>query len=301
MRAALKRLGWAVGVAAGASLCFALHRRRGSPTQFGSLHLLPPPSGAAPARPRPNLEPLLEFPRNANIVSRHSTSPELALEAKNRPEDNGFPPVCFDMMDSQLPRPPGLLRSRMVYWILTLSLLAIALTCAYYSVASGRRPVSPGGSDFDSMRVAMPQQVPREDQRPWVGLLLTMPDPLTSMGGGFAVRLHNSGTSPAFEVRIHDIIHIEESSEKPAFPVIDDAPALAEGTLLPGAEVGTHVAFRTSPATIAALRDGGARVVNYLLVTYEDSSHQPHRTQQCFSWSPGRQSPTPCDTDNRAE
>jgi len=189
----------------------------------------------------------------------------------------------------------------MAYWILALALMAIALAGAYRSVASGKRTAAPSVGIVEAMRTAMPPQTLRDEQRPWVGLLLTMPDPLTSMGGGFAVRLHNSGTSPAFEVRIHDIIHIEESSEKSAFPVIDDAPALAEGTLLPGAEVGTHVAFRTSPATIAALRDGGARVVNYLLVTYEDSSHQPHRTQQCFSWSPGRQSPTPCDTDNRAE
>ena len=69
-------------------------------------------------------------------------------------------------------------------------------------------------------------------------------------------RLHNSGESPAFEVRIRDIIRIEDSSVQPEILSIDTAPALAVGIMMPGAEFSTHVAFRTSPSTIAAPREG---------------------------------------------
>ena len=237
MRSALKGLGWAAGVAAAASLCFAVHRRRRSSTKSGSVQLLPPPAGVFPARSKPNLGPLVESTWNANITVRHPETARLALAATILPNDSASAPACFNTLDRQISRSPGMRNTRMAWWILAISLLAVAVAGPHRGLASGARRVAPVSSDSNSTSSAMAQQARRDDQRPWVDLLLTMPEPLTSMGGGFAIRLHNSGTSPAYEVRIHDIIRIEDSSEKPAFPLTEDSPAVAEGTLLPGAEL----------------------------------------------------------------
>ncbi len=122
-----------------------------------------------------------------------------------------------------------------------------------------------------------------------------------STGGGFAIKLRNSGERPAFGVRVRDLIRIEDKLEKPEFPSIDRAPALMEGTLLPGGELSVPVRFHTSPATITALQEGRVRVVNYLLVTYEDQFHRPHATQQCFFWLAGMQSPVACESRDLAD
>ena len=301
MRSALRGIGWAAGVAAATSLCFLIHRCRRSPTKSGTVQLLPPVAGAVPARPKPNVGPLVELTRSAKIITRYPNSPRLALAAAMLPNDDASAPARFDTLDRQVSRSPGRRRRRMAWGILAISVLAIAMAGPHSGLASGRRHVAPVGSDSDSGSAAGRQQALREDQLPRVGLSLTVPEPLTSTGGGFAIQLHNSGASPALEVHIRDVIHIEDSSDKPEFPLLDNAPAVAAGTLLPGDEIGTHVAFRTSPDTIGALQQGKARVVNYILVKYEDSSHRSHKTQQCFSWSPGAQAPAPCDTANRAE
>lgn len=265
------------------------------------MQLLPPAAGAFPPKPKPSVGPLVKLTRSGNVPACHPAQPSLALAARILPNETASPHGYLDTEARKISRSPGMRRRRMAWGILAISVLAVAMAGSHSGLASGRRHVAPVASDSDSRSAAGCQQALREDQLPRVGLSLTVPEPLTSTGGGFAIQLHNWGASPALRVRIRGVIHVEDSSDKPEFPLLDSAPAVAEETLLPGAEIRTHVAFRTSPDTIAALREGRAHVVNYILVNYEDSSHQPQTTQQCFYWSPGMQSPTSCDAYNRAQ
>lgn len=155
------------------------------------------------------------------------------------------------------------------------------------------------GSGLDS--ATMTGTVPPNDYRPAVGLLQAVPQPLISNGGGFTIKLYNSGKSPAFDVRIQDIIQIAELNHDPDIPPLETAPVLALGTILPNADFSTQVRFRTSPPTVAALRDGKARAINYLQVTFEDQSHHSHTARECFYWHSGLQAPAPCYSDRRID
>ena len=301
MRTALKRWGWAVGVAAAASLCVALRRRRVLTTNPGPAQrsLLTHADVSAGREPSP--EPLPVRPLGANVGRRPSVSSTLAIAAASPAEDKPSPPAAITTTDIPPPLAPAMPRRRAATWIAALSLLAFALSCVYFGVALRKRSPSPAARAIGLTRAAEARAALRDEQRPLVSLLQAVPQPTTATGGGFAITLHNSGKGPASEVRIRDIIRIENTSEEPEFPSIETAPALNQGMLTPGAEFTTSVGFRTSPATMAELRAGKLRVVNYLLVSYQDMSRRSHSTQQCFYWFPGLQSPVACDTGNWEE
>jgi hypothetical protein len=156
-------------------------------------------------------------------------------------------------------------------------------------------------SNPNSTNSAPPEAVSPSDHRPTVSLREAIPLPLTSQGGGFTIKIQNFGQSLALDVRIQDIVRIEALNEVAENPTMDSAPDLAVGTMLPEGEFSTQVGFRTSPQTVAALRDGKARAVNYLLVTYQDQFHRSHITQHCFYWHPGLLAPPSCNSYGRVE
>ena len=300
MRTTLKSLGWAVGVAAGASLCVALCRRQTSRATLRAIQILPSQHGTFPVRREPTRGQPSEFGRDSHMTCRPSGFSKLDISEASPGANNDFLPAYINLPHVRLPVPSGKRRTKFLRWTAALVLLLIALVSAYYVLGLRKRPAPPASSDFDSTRAAVAQEAKPDEHRPWVSLSQTIPQPLTFTGGGFAIKLHNSGEHPAFEVRVRDVIRIEGNSEQPESPLIDRTPALMEGTLLPGGELTVSVRFRTSAATIAALQVGRVRVVNYLLVTYEDQSHRTHATQQCFFWLVGMQSPVACESHDLA-
>jgi|GEM_PF-6441677 len=187
MRPMLKRLGWAAGIVAGASLCIAMRGRRGTPVKPGSIRPLPSQRGAYPARRRPNSDPRREFPSADDTQCRGSASSELAFGAAGPAESNGVSAVSFEIVDVPRCRPRGLLGGTITNWIVAFAILAIAFACVYDSVTLRNRQTPPNRNAFDSTRAATPHSEPRDGERPWVGLLQTVAQPLTPTGGGSTI------------------------------------------------------------------------------------------------------------------
>lgn len=288
-------------VPGGAALYFAVRSRRVTPTNSTSVRLLNSASGAFAVCRAPELEVSSDFAGDADIIPRPPKSCNLTIEAAGLPDDKRNSPASVETMGIQFSAPPRIWPTKITDWIVALSMVAIALACVYNVAALRKQPPARGVSASNPMNAAMTQGALGNDQRPWIGVLQTIPQSFTQTGGGFTIRLHNSGKSPAFEVRIRDRIRIEDLDEEPSVPVIDTAPAVAAGTLMPGAEFSTSARFRTSTATMAALQIGKVRAVNYLFVTYEDMTHRPHTTRQCFYWQVGLQSPEACGGYDQAE
>ena len=281
MRTALKHLGWAAGLAAASSLCFALLRRREMPLRSCCDEHSPSPSQLArsPASDRRPPSPSEPAPAGTGLLDRYL---------------DRVAPAGSERLSWRHPQ-------RIMYWLVALSLLATALACVACVLELRRQSPAPAAGNFDPAHSNPAQQPSPEVQRPWVGLLQSIPPTLSPTGGTFSIKLQNSGKGPAYQVQIRDVIRIENISDEPEFPAIDAAPALAGQMLVPGAEFSTHVGFRTSAPTIAALREGKLQVVNYLQVNYEDLSRRPHVTQQCFYWHPEMPSPLACDKYNQAD
>ena len=297
----MKRWGWAIGIASAASLCLALRRRRAMTTNSGPLQPPRVAHRALPAGRGTKPEPLPDTPLGTNVVCHPSGSPKSSIEPTS-PSGRQTVGACRNLaVGFQFPPPSGIQRTRTAIWIVALLVLALAIGCVCFSVVLRKRSLPPLARDNGLTRRALPQTALRDDQRPWISLMQAVPQPVTATGGGFAIKLHNSGKGPALEVRIRDVIRIENTSEDPEFPSIDTAPALDHGMLLPGAEFSTSVGFRTSPATMTELRQGSLRVVNYLLVTYQDLDRHSHITHQCFYWLPRLHLSVACNTGNREE
>lgn len=93
-------------------------------------------------------------------------------------------------------------------------------------------------------------------QEPGIDLLQTTTPILNTTGGGFTITLHNAGKTPALDVRIRDVIRIEDVDAQFQCPPLDEARSVAAGTLMPGADFGANAGFRTSRARVTALLEG---------------------------------------------
>jgi len=191
---------------------------------------------------------------------------------------------------------------RTLDWIVTASVLVLALTATYFTA----RTVSYQKSQYALMegmndKFSAAGESLRFEQRPWVGLSRPAVSALSQTGGGFVIHLKNSGRTPALNVLITDYVMIESLADLTGVQEPNSSHPLAAGTLLPDENFETNIWFKTSPEGVAGLAQGQVRAVNYAWITYEDIFHQRHTTQSCFYWHGGMQAPSPCERFNTVE
>ncbi len=291
MRTSLKYLGWLVGTAAGVSLCITLRNQRLTQTTLDSVPMRPRRSRVAAVWDALKSRPSSEIGHAARCTRPSAKTSTRSLEISPHSDNNRH---------ARDPAPSETRSQGVPYWIATILLSATAVVSLYCGAMLRKAPAVPPSS-LDSTTVAQTNQMPPDDYRPSVDLLQAVPQPLSSNGGGFTIKLYNSGKRPALDVRIQDIIRIADLNQEPDIPQLESAPVLAVGTMLPEADFSTQVGFRASPLTVAALREGRARVINYLLLTFEDQSHRSHTVRQCFYWHSGLQAPDPCPNNQRTD
>src|SRR5271165_5752395 len=126
------------------------------------------------------------------------------------------------------------------------------------------------------------EEVVQTDQRPWVGLTDAVVQPLTANGGGFTIKLQNTGKTPALDLQIADVITMEDTDQSAPLQGPNISARNAAGTLMPGAVYTTDVWFNTSPDAVSNLTHDQLRAVNYIHITYKDVFQRPHSTKVCF-------------------
>lgn len=136
----------------------------------------------------------------------------------------------------------------------------------------------------------------RTDQRAWVGLTEATVHPLTANGGGFTIKLQNTGKTPALDLQVADVATIEDVDQ--AGPQQEPNVTSSAGTLMPGGVYTTDVWFTTSPDAVAGLTKDRLRAANYVYVTYKDVFQKTHATKACFYWRKSMTRVKPCDTYN---
>ncbi len=131
MRTSLKSLGWAVGVAAGASLYLALRRRRTFRPTLRAVKILPSPRpNAFPVRREPAPQQPSEFSCDSHATRRPSGVSKLVIAAASPGQNNDFFPACINLAHVQLPVPSEKRRTKFLRWTAALVLLLIALVSA---------------------------------------------------------------------------------------------------------------------------------------------------------------------------
>jgi hypothetical protein len=136
----------------------------------------------------------------------------------------------------------------------------------------------------------------RTDQRAWVGLTEATVHPLTANGGGFTIKLQNTGKTPALDLQVADVATIEDVDQ--SGPQQEPNVTSSAGTLMPGGVYTTDVWFTTSPDAVAGLTKDRLRAANYVYVTYKDVFQKTHATKACFYWRKSLARVKPCDNYN---
>ena len=138
----------------------------------------------------------------------------------------------------------------------------------------------------------------RADQRPWIGLTEATVQPLTRNGGGFNIKLQNTGKTPAVDLRISAAVRVEDIAQAADPQALDPVSGDSAGTLMPGAAYATDIWFKTSPGAMSALARDELRVVNFVRVNYKDVDGGLHATKICFYWNSSLSRVKPCDGYN---
>jgi hypothetical protein len=120
------------------------------------------------------------------------------------------------------------------------------------------------------------RQEVRADQRAWVGLTEATVQPLTGDGGGFTIRLQNTGKTPALDVQVAAAITLEDMEQSFGPRAPNPARGNSAGTLMPGSGYSTDVWFKTSPETMSSLTHDQMRVVKLC----------PGQLQRCLLGAP---------------
>ena len=188
------------------------------------------------------------------------------------------------MLDS--PRKPARYRFRAAEHI-TLAFAVIAIVTVTVSVVALQMQAQKLAAQVAQSEAAMKglrEQI-RTDQRPWIGLTETTVQPLTRTGGGFTIKLQNTGKAPAVDLRISAAVRVEAMRQAADLRAPDFASGDSAGTLMPGAAYATDVWFNTSPDAMSGLARDELRVVNFVRVTYKDVYEGLHTTNICFYWN----------------
>jgi len=192
---------------------------------------------------------------------------------------------------------PAAARNRMQNWIQAGCTGLILILVVFFGITLTRSLSALIAVQRDSQTAALAsQQLFRTEERAWVGMVDAVPLPLRNDGGGFTVRIQNTGRTPAFNMQFSAAITLAGS--EPLTESEGPAAVTQLGTLLPGAAYATDVLFRTSPEAMGALVKHQQRAVGWLRMTYFDEFKNPHFTRSCFYWYPDLKSTKPCEAFN---
>jgi hypothetical protein len=195
---------------------------------------------------------------------------------------------------------PAAKRIRTQLWIQTGCTVLILIPVFFFGITLTRSLTALIQAQRDSQSAALAsQQSFRTGQRAWVGMIDAVPLPLRRDGGGFTVRIQNTGMTPAFDVQFSAVITLAGS--EPLAEAEGPAAVTQLGTLLPGAAYATDVLFRTSPEAVGALVKHEQRAVGWLRMTYTDEFKNPHSSRNCFYWYPDLKSVKPCEAFNETK
>ncbi len=188
-------------------------------------------------------------------------------------------------------------------WVVLAVVLCLAAAVAYnlYDSRQQWAAIHDGLQQASQTQTYQSEQARQLDQRAWVGLAQTSLRPITETGGGFTVRIQNSGKTPASSVRVASIIELQKLDELTDVPASEERPQAEAGVLMPGGVVSVPVWFQSSPEAIEDLLAGKVRAVNYVTVTYTDIFKQQHTTRACFYWYGTLRTVQSCERFNSAD
>ncbi len=189
-------------------------------------------------------------------------------------------------------------RVRNTVWIITIGAVITAVAILFFGISlyrQMRKLSAQVTQSSEASKLAIESGI-RTDQRAWVGLTEATVHPLNANGGGFTIKLQNTGKTPATDLQIADVITIEDTDE--LAPLQDPNITTNAGTLMPGAVYTADVWFKTSPEVVTGLTRERLRAANYVYVTYKDIFKQTHTTKACFYWHGGMAKTKPCDRYN---
>jgi len=190
-------------------------------------------------------------------------------------------------------------RFKAMHWIIAVGamIVAVAVVCFGVDFREQMKKMNAQLTRSETTMLALQDGV-RIDQRAWVGLMEATPQPLNGTGGGFTIKLQNTGKTPALDLHISDVITVEDIDQA-GEPKEPDTPARnSAGTLMPGGVYTTDVWFQTSPDAVSSLAHNQMRAVNFVRVTYKDVYQVPHATKVCFYWHSSLPRVKPCDGYN---
>jgi hypothetical protein len=191
--------------------------------------------------------------------------------------------------------PPAASWSRRHPWIQTGCTVLMVMLVACFGVTISRRLQALTEAQHANQSAALgSQQLLRTEQRAWVGMMDAVALPLRPDGGGFAVKVQNTGKTPAFDVQFSAMIIFSDSEKLGGAEAPNQGVVTPLGTLLPGAAYTTNVLFRTSPEAVRALVNHEQRAVGWIWMSYTDVFKTPHASRNCFYLS----SVQPCETFN---
>ena len=190
-------------------------------------------------------------------------------------------------------------RLRATDWITTAAAVIATVAVTYFGVTFQKqmnRVTAQLTQSETTMRIV--EEGTRADQRAWVGLTEVIVQPLTANGGGFTIKLENTGKTPALDLQVSDVITVEDIDESAPLQEPNISTHNPAGTLMPGAAYTTDVWFKTSPDAISSLSHDQLRAVNYVHVIYKDVFQRPHATKVCFYWRSSLPRVKPCEGYN---
>jgi len=262
-----------------------------------------PSSSAHPHFPVSTLETALE---PEAVVQTGSTLPAVEYSAHTSGELVGTNPLFYGNTFTNVsmvplrPEPDSFQsgQSRVTGWITAIGALIAALAVVCFGISFERQmgKLRTQLTQSSEARTQMLQDEMRTDQRAWVGLTEATVRPLTANGGGFTIKLQNTGKTPALDLQVADVATIEDIDQ--SGPLQEPNVTAAAGNLMPGAIYTTDVWFTTSPDAVAGLTRDRLRAANYVYITYKDVFQKPHATKACFYWRKSLPRVKPCDRYN---
>jgi|GEM_PF-3708999 len=181
-------------------------------------------------------------------------------------------------------------------WIQTGCAVLVVILVVFFGVTLSRRLQALTEAQHGSQSATLTsQQLTRTEQRAWVGMMDAVPLPLRPNGGGFTIKVQNTGKTPASDVQFSAVITFADNDKFNEAETPNMGAMTPLGTLLPGAAYTTDVWFRTSPEAVRALLNHQQRAVGLLSMTYTDVFKTPHSTRTCFYWYPDLKNVKPCE------
>ncbi len=252
------------------------------------------PAVVVTTRPDPPSEPGDQFP--ASVPPR-----EPVREEALKPEPQIVPLETKASETPELARVSSSMAAgqRTHQWIQTGCAVLAVFLIVFFGVRLSRRlqALTEAQHGSESATVAS-QELTRTEQRAWVGMMEAVPLPLRPDGGGFTIKVQNTGKTPAVDVRLSAVIGFADNESLNEAEIPNAGLVTPLGTLLPGAAYTTDVLFRTSPAAVRALANHQHRAVGLLWISYTDVFKTSHSSRTCFYWYSDLKAVKPCEAFN---